>query len=42
MGFDEFAPVNLTGKNSFGNLGAMVIDSLDTLWMFGLKEEFRE
>ena len=41
MGFDELAPVSLKGKNSFGGLGAMVIDSLDTLWMFGLREEFQ-
>ena len=41
MGYDELAPVSLKGKNSFGNLGAMVIDSLDTLWMFGLREEFQ-
>ena len=41
MGFDELAPVSLKGKNSFGSLGAMVIDSLDTLWMFGLREEFQ-
>ena len=42
MGFDELAPTALVGKNPFGGLGAMVIDSLDTLWLFGLKEEFQE
>ena len=42
MGSDELAPVSLKGKNPFGNLGAMIVDSLDTLWMFGLKEEFQE
>lgn len=41
MGYDELAPVSLTGQNPFGGLGAMIIDSLDTLWLFGLKEEFQ-
>ena len=42
MGDDELAPLTLTGKSSysFGGLAATMIDSLDTLWMLGMKEEF--
>jgi mannosyl-oligosaccharide alpha-1,2-mannosidase len=41
MGYDELAPLSLRGTDKFGGLGAMVIDSLDTLYMFGLQEEFK-
>ena len=40
MGEDELQPLSRRGKNSFGGLGATIVDSLDTLWMLGLKEEF--
>lgn len=33
-------PLTLEGKSVFGDMGAMLIDSLDTLWMMGLKPEF--
>ena len=39
-GFDELAPVSKTGKNGFGGTGATIIDSLDTLWLMDLTEEF--
>ena len=29
------------GKNSFGGLGATMVDALDTLWLMGLTEEFQ-
>lgn len=41
-GFDELMPLSKSGKNSFGGLGATVVDSLDTLWLMGLKEEFKQ
>ena len=43
MGEDELAPLTLKGKSSvsFGGLAATLIDSLDTLWMMGMKEEFQ-
>ena len=28
------------GKNSFGGMGATLVDSLDTLWLLGLKDAF--
>ena len=30
------------GKNSFGGLGATMVDALDTLWLMGLTEEFQK
>lgn len=39
---DELTPVSLTGKNSFAGWGATLVDSLDTLWIMGLRAEFDE
>ena len=41
-GMDELTPLSKTGKQSFGGLGATLVDSLDTLWLMGLKEEFQK
>ena len=40
-GFDELMPLNKSGINSFGGLGATIIDSLDTLHMMSMKAEFK-
>ena len=40
MGFDELQPQTKRGKNAFGGLGATVIDSLDTLWIMGLSDQY--
>ncbi|KAK9841036.1 hypothetical protein WJX81_006939 [Elliptochloris bilobata] len=40
MGFDELRPLSGVGADTLGGMGAIVVDSLDTLWMLGLKEEF--
>lgn len=40
MGFDELQPLTQHGKNGFGGLGATIIDSLDTLWIMGLSEQY--
>ena len=40
MGFDELQPLSKRGKNNFGGLGATVIDSLDTLWIMGLTDQY--
>ncbi len=34
-GRDELCPVSLAGKDSFGGLGATMIDAMDTLHMMG-------
>jgi mannosyl-oligosaccharide alpha-1,2-mannosidase len=39
-GYDELQPLTKRGKNAFGGLGATVIDSLDTLWIMGLKDQY--
>lgn len=35
-------PQTKNGVNSFGGLGATLIDSLDTLYIMGLEEQFRK
>ena len=30
------------GKQSFGGLGATLVDTLDTLWLMDLKEDFQK
>lgn len=39
---DELAPLSAKGKTTFGGWAATMIDSLDTLWIMGLKDEFYE
>ncbi|KAM5439196.1 putative mannosyl-oligosaccharide 1,2-alpha-mannosidase [Microsporum canis] len=41
-GTDEVGPLSGKSKHTFGGWGATLIDSLDTLWIMGLKEEFEE
>jgi mannosyl-oligosaccharide alpha-1,2-mannosidase len=41
-GRDEVTPQTRIGKDSFAGWGATLVDSLDTLWIMDLKEEFRE
>ncbi|KAI4382027.1 hypothetical protein MLD38_008039 [Melastoma candidum] len=40
-GQDELQPQTRNGVNNFGGLGATLIDSLDTLYIMGLMEEFQ-
>ncbi|BAF15714.1 mannosyl-oligosaccharide 1,2-alpha-mannosidase MNS1 [Oryza sativa Japonica Group] len=40
-GMDELQPQSKNGVNSFGGLGATLVDSLDTLYIMGLKDEFQ-
>ncbi|KAL5223159.1 hypothetical protein ABZP36_027872 [Zizania latifolia] len=41
-GHDELQPQSKNGVDSFGGLGATLVDSLDTLYIMGLKDEFRK
>ncbi|XP_043713221.1 mannosyl-oligosaccharide 1,2-alpha-mannosidase MNS1 isoform X2 [Telopea speciosissima] len=41
-GQDELQPQTKNGVNSFGGLGATIVDSLDTLFIMGLKEQFQK
>jgi mannosyl-oligosaccharide alpha-1,2-mannosidase len=37
---DEVAPVSGKWKDTFGGWAATLVDSLDTLWIMGMKEDF--
>jgi mannosyl-oligosaccharide alpha-1,2-mannosidase len=39
---DELAPVSGSSRNTFGGWGATLVDSLDTLWIMDMKQEFVE
>ena len=39
-GYDELKPVTRRGQNNWGGMGVTLVDSLDTLWIMGLKDEF--
>ncbi|KAF7173672.1 hypothetical protein CNMCM5623_005898 [Aspergillus felis] len=39
---DEVMPLSGAMRNWFGGWGATLVDSLDTLWIMGLQEEFEE
>ncbi|XVF47609.1 hypothetical protein PTKIN_Ptkin03bG0123700 [Pterospermum kingtungense] len=41
-GEDELEPQTKNGVDSFGGLGATLVDSLDTLFIMGLKEQFQK
>jgi mannosyl-oligosaccharide alpha-1,2-mannosidase len=41
-GRDELSPLTGMGGDPFGGWGATLIDSLDTLWIMGLRDDFYE
>lgn len=41
-GRDELKPVSGTGSDPWGNMGMTLLDSLDTLYLMGMREEFEE
>lgn len=40
FGFDELKPITGTPDTTFGGWGATLVDSLDTLWIMGMKKDF--
>ncbi|GAB4815998.1 hypothetical protein N2152v2_003044 [Parachlorella kessleri] len=40
LGSDELRPIARAGGNSLGGLGGTVVESLSTLWLLGLEDEF--
>ena len=42
MGHDELRPITNTSADTFNGWGATLVDSLDTLWIMGLYDEFKE
>lgn len=41
-GRDELKPLSNHGQDNWGGMGVTLVDSLDTLWVMGLKTEFAE
>jgi mannosyl-oligosaccharide alpha-1,2-mannosidase len=41
-GHDEFAPVSMAWKDHYGGWGATLVDTLDTLLIMGLDDEFND
>ena len=39
---DELQPISGLNKQTFGGWAATLVDSLDTLWIMGLSQEFQE
>jgi len=40
FGMDELEPVSKSGNQRWGGMGTTLVDSLDTLWLMGMKDEF--
>jgi hypothetical protein len=40
FGMDELKPKSMSGENGWGGSGTTLVDSLDTLWLMDMKEEF--
>ncbi|KAK4613195.1 Mannosyl-oligosaccharide 1,2-alpha-mannosidase IB [Fulvia fulva] len=40
--YDEVKPISGVGSNTFNGWGATLVDSLDTLWIMGLRDEFED
>ncbi|CAG8717703.1 7420_t:CDS:10, partial [Dentiscutata erythropus] len=40
--YDELLPTTNKGRNNFNGWGATIVDSLDTMWIMDLKEEFMQ
>ena len=41
-GYDELKPQSGRGQNNWGGMGVTLLDSLDTLWLMGMHDEFDE
>lgn len=41
-GHDEVTPLKLAGIDTFAGWGATLVDSLDTLWIMGMKKDFSD
>eukprot|EP00533_Pseudo-nitzschia_delicatissima_P010188 CAMPEP_0116091478 /NCGR_PEP_ID=MMETSP0327-20121206/7527_1 /TAXON_ID=44447 /ORGANISM="Pseudo-nitzschia delicatissima, Strain B596" /LENGTH=564 /DNA_ID=CAMNT_0003582833 /DNA_START=217 /DNA_END=1911 /DNA_ORIENTATION=+ len=40
FGMDELCPVSMTGNSRWGGMATTLVDSLDTLWLMDMKDEF--
>ncbi len=41
FGMDEIKPETMVGANGWGGFGTTLVDSLDTLWLMDMKDEFQ-
>lgn len=41
-GRDELKPNSRRGSDNWGAIGCTLVDSLDVLWLMGMKQEFKE
>ena len=41
-GYDELLPVSQRGRNNWGGLGTTLVDSMSTLWLLNMTDEFSE
>ncbi|KAF6820810.1 glycosyl hydrolase family 47 [Colletotrichum sojae] len=41
-GYDELQPLSLRGRNRYNGWGATLVDSLDTLWLMGMYDDFNK
>ena len=41
-GRDELKPLSRQGQDNWGGMGVTLVDSLDTLWIMGMRKEFDE
>lgn len=41
FGMDEIKPETMQGANGWGGFGTTLVDSLDTLWLMDMKDEFQ-
>jgi hypothetical protein len=41
-GRDELKPLSNNGVDNWGGMGVTLVDSLDTLWIMGMKDEYNE
>jgi hypothetical protein len=41
-GYDELKPRSQMGANPWGGMGTTLVDSLDTMWLMGMHDEFYE
>ncbi|KAJ0404974.1 hypothetical protein P43SY_004891 [Pythium insidiosum] len=42
FGADEMTPITGLPRNPWGSIGCLILDSLDTMWIMGMHEEFAD
>ncbi|GLD93116.1 hypothetical protein PINS_up001708 [Pythium insidiosum] len=42
FGADEMTPITGLARNPWGSIGCLILDSLDTMWIMGMRDEFAD